>query len=72
MADKRKADEPMPAGTEESTGTDAADQDTEGHFMLPDPGAARILASSRSRDIERDARFRFPKKDRGANPKRGR
>jgi hypothetical protein len=71
MADKRKADEPTPAGTDESTTTGTGDQDTEGHFMLPDPSAARIVASSRARDIERDARFRLFKKGK-AEPKRGR
>jgi hypothetical protein len=72
MADKRKVDEPIPAGTDETTEAGAGEQDTEGHFMLPDPGAARVLASSRARDIERDARFRLPKKESRADTKRGR
>jgi hypothetical protein len=71
MADKRKVDEPTPAGTEDPTEAGTAEQDTEGHFMLPDPGAARVLASSRARDIERDTRFRLFKKSK-AEPKRGR
>jgi hypothetical protein len=56
MSKNKKADEPIEAGTEQ-------EQDTEGHFMLPDPGAARVIASSRSRDIERDARMRLQKKE---------
>jgi predicted RecA/RadA family phage recombinase len=65
MSDKRKADEPINSGTEQ-------DQDTEGHFMLPDTGAARILSGSRSRDIEREARMRLQKKESRPNVKRDR
>jgi hypothetical protein len=72
MADKRKADEPIPAGADETTKAGTDEQDTEGHFMLPDPGAARVLASSREREIERDARFRLPKRESRADTKRGR
>jgi iron complex transport system ATP-binding protein len=71
MAEKRKADEPIPAAADEAAEAGTGEQDTEGHFMLPDPGAARVLASSRARDIERDARFRLFKKGK-AEPKRGR
>lgn len=65
MSDKRKADEPKNSGTEQ-------DQDTEGHFMLPDTGAARILSGSRARDIEREARMRLQKKESRPNVKRDR
>jgi hypothetical protein len=71
MADKRKVDEPTPAEADESTTAGTSEGDTEGHFMLPDPGAARVLANSRSRDIERDARFRLFKRNKG-DTKRGR
>jgi hypothetical protein len=63
MSEKRKADEPT---------TSEQDQDTEGHFMLPDTGAARILSGSRSRDIEREARMRLQKKESRPNIKRDR
>ena len=71
MADKRKVDEPTPAGTDDPNQAGTGEQDTEGHFMLPDTGAARVLASSRARDIDRESRFRLSKKSKG-EPKRGR
>jgi hypothetical protein len=64
MAEKRKVDEPAAAENDE-TKKSTGDEDTEGHFMLPDPGAARIVADSRARDIEREARFRIPFTKRG-------
>jgi hypothetical protein len=65
MSEKRKIDEPINTGTDQ-------DQDTEGHFMLPDTGAARILSSSRSRDIERETRLRLQKKEGRPTVKRDR
>jgi hypothetical protein len=57
-------------------GPDAAveepEDDTEGHFLLPDSGAARILATSRSQDIEREIRERQREKQARPNDKRGR
>jgi hypothetical protein len=65
MAEKRKIDEPIESGADQ-------EQDTEGHFMLPDTGAARILSGSRARDIEREARLRLQKKESRPNVKRDR
>jgi hypothetical protein len=65
MSSKNKPDEPIQTGTDQ-------EQDTEGHFMLPDTGASRVLASSRSRDIEREARLRLQKKEGRPNIKRDR
>jgi hypothetical protein len=65
MSEKSKLDQPIESEADK-------EQDTEGHFMLPDTGAARILSSSRSRDIEREARLRQQKNESRPNIKRDR
>ena len=72
MPDKSRDDEPIKPETSESGEADSQAEDTEGHFMLPDTGAARILASRRSSEIERDVRIRVQKKDSRPNTNRGR
>ena len=49
--------------------TEDAGDDTEGHFLLPDAGAGRILAESRSKDIERELRDRQRTKEGRPNDK---
>jgi len=72
MADKSKDEEQIKSGTGESDEAGTQEEDTEGHFMLPDTGAAQILASSRSRDIERKARIHMQKQESRPTNKRGR
>lgn len=72
MADKGKDEEQIKSGTGESGEAGTQEDDTEGHFMLPDTGAAQVLANSRSRDIERQARIHMQKRESRPNDKRGR
>ena len=72
MADKRSDEEQITPGTGEPAEADAPEDDTEGHFMLPDTGAAQILASSRSREIDRQVRINTQKRESRPNDKRGR
>jgi len=72
MADKPQDDEQITSDATDAGETGSEDQDTEGHFLLPDTGAARVLASSRSRDIDRDVRVQVQRKESRPNDKRGR
>jgi hypothetical protein len=60
----REAAPGAPGAETEDTG-----DDTEGHFLLPDAGASRILAESRARDIEREVRDRQRSKEGRPNDK---
>ena len=63
-------DEPRGSGPgPQGAGTEDAGDDTEGHFLLPDAGASRILAESRSKDIEREVRDRLRNKEARPNDK---
>lgn len=72
MTDKRKDDEQIRSGTGESGEAGTQDEDTEGHFLLPDTGAAQVLANRRSSEIERSARIHMQKRDARPTDKRGR
>lgn len=72
MADKRSDDEQITSGPGEPAEAGTQEDDTEGHFLLPDTGAAQILASSRSREIEREVRINRQKRESRPNDKRGR
>jgi len=73
MADKHAADdrvdEESPAPSDANI--DSQD-DTEGHLLMPNIAAARALANSHSRQIERDVRVRVQHKDGRPGEKRNR
>ena len=64
--DEEARDAVSPAPSAE---TQDAGDDTEGHFLLPDAGASRILAESRTKDIEREIRDRQRAKEGRPNDK---
>lgn len=70
MADKHAADDQV---EEASSGPSDATDDTEGHLLMPNIAAARALASSHSREMERDGkRVRVQHKDIRPGEKRSR
>ena len=60
MADKNAADDQV---EETSSGPSDATDDTEGHLLMPNIAAARALASSHGREMERNKRVRVQHKD---------
>ncbi len=69
MADKHAPDDQV---EEASSGPADATDDTEGHLLMPNIAAARALASSHSRELERDKRIRVQHKDSRSGEKRSR
>lgn len=68
MADKAARDE----RPDEEQVVPEAEDDTEGHFMMPDIAAARALSHDRTLNAERNARFRIRQKEERPGEKRGR
>ncbi len=60
MADKHAADDQV---EEASSGPSDATDDTEGHLLMPNIAAARALANSHGRELERNKRIRVQHKD---------
>ena len=62
-------EEPREVPSARGAATEEAGDDAEGHFLLPDTGAARILAARRSRDVDRQVRDRQRQKEARPNNK---
>jgi len=73
MPDKRPADDRLQEQSPAPSDADTDSQeDTEGHFVMPNIAAARALANSHSREIERNVRVRVQHKDGRPGEKRNR